>query len=118
MTLLLSACGNEQTASDKALSNSNKAVKIGESYITGDISGDDAYDQLNDVLGNLEYAANYSSDERSEDKQKYADYYLQTYTHLLQQAIFLDKGMYGDADSFENVEDNLNKLKEQIKKFN
>ena len=98
-SLILCSCGHEQSASDKALTNAKKAYEIGQNYLSGDISAD------------------YSYDERKNDTQKSADYYLHNYVYFLSLDVMMDKGDRGDADSYDKVKDSVKKLKEQIDKY-
>lgn len=114
---LLSACDDEPIASDKALVNGNKAVEITEGYIAGDISGDDACKFLDEICEALSYTTDYSFEEKAEDKQKYADYAIYFDIFLLHSKILTDRGMFGDAETFEKVEKYLQILKDTIKKY-
>lgn len=114
---LLSACGGEPIASDKALVNGNKAVEIAEGYIAGDISGDDACQSLDEIYQVLSYTADYSFEEKAEDEQKYADYAIYFDILLLHSEILTDSGMFGDAETFEKVKEYLQNLKDTIKKY-
>lgn len=63
-SLILCSCGHEQSASDKALTNAKKAYEIGQNYLSGDISAEDAQEQLENIEENISYASDYSYDER------------------------------------------------------
>lgn len=114
---LLSACGGDPIASDKALVNGNKAIEITEGYIAGDISGDDACQSLDEIYQTLSYTADYSFEEKSEDEQKYADYAIYFDIFLLHSKILTDSGMFGNAETFAKVEEYLQNLKDTIKKY-
>lgn len=114
--VMLSACGHEPIASTKALTNAKNAANIGQEYLDGSISYHDAIVLLDDIYENLDYVSNYTVDERLEDKQKYADDDLHAYILILQSSINSD-GWHGDVDSFNKVQDNLDKLNKLIKKY-
>lgn len=114
---LLSACGGNPIASDKALVNGNKAIEIAESYIAGDISGDDACKSLDEIYESLSYTADYSFEEKAEDQQKYADYAIYFDIFLLNSEILTDSGIFGNAETFEKVEEYLQSLKDTIKEY-
>lgn len=116
-SLILCSCGHEQSASDKALTNTKKAYEIGQNYLSGDISAEDAQEQLENIEENISYASDYSYDERKNDTQKSADYYLHNYVYFLSLDVMMDKGDRGDADSYDKVKDSVKKLKEQIDKY-
>lgn len=116
-SLILCSCGHEQSASDKALINAKKAYEIGQNYLSGDISAEDAQEQLENIEENISYASDYSYDERKNDTQKSADYYLHNYVYFLSLDVMMDKGDRGDADSYDKVKDSVKKLKEQIDKY-
>lgn len=116
--ILLSACGHDSTASAKAITNSENAIIVGQEYLDGSITGDDAVSSLNDILSNLEYASEYTIDERNEDETKRADYDLYTYVLFLKSSISIDRGITGDADTFDKVQDRLDNLKEKFEKYN
>lgn len=113
---MLSACGHEPIASTKALTNAKNAANIGQEYLDGSISYHDAIVLLDDIYENLDYVSNYTVDERLEDKQKYADDDLHAYILILQSSINSD-AWHGDVDSFNKVQDNLDKLNKLIKKY-
>lgn len=117
LCVILSACGHEPTASAKAITNSKNAMNVGQEYLDGSMTADDAVDSLNDILSNLEYASNYSMDERDADPKKHADYDLYTYVFFLNNSILIDRGITGDAETFDKVQDNLDQLKEKIDKY-
>lgn len=114
---LLCSCGHEQQASDKALINAQKAYEISQSYLSGDLSAEDAHDKLEELKENLSYASEYTQEERKSDKQKTADYYLHFYVQNLSLSVLLDKGSGGDSDSYDHVKDDADKLKENIDKY-
>lgn len=114
--VMLSACGHEPIASTKALTNAKNAANIGQEYLDGSISYHDAIVLLDDIYENLDYVSNYTVDERMEDKQKYADDDLHAYILILQSSITSD-AWHGDVDSFNKVQDNLDKLNKLIKKY-
>lgn len=116
-SLILCSCGHEQSASDKALTNAKKAYEIGQNYLSGDISAEDAQEQLENIEENISYASDYSYDERKNDTQKSADYHLHNYVYFLSLDVMMDKGDRGDADSYDKVKDSVKKLKEQIDKY-
>ena len=116
-SLILCSRGHEQSASDKALTNAKKAYEIGQNYLSGDISAEDAQEQLENIEENISYASDYSYDERKNDTQKSADYYLHNYVYFLSLDVMMDKGDRGDADSYDKVKDSVKKLKEQIDKY-
>lgn len=116
-SLILCSCGHEQSASDKALTKAKKAYEIGQNYLSGDISAEDAQEQLENIEENISYASDYSYDERKNDTQKSADYYLHNYVYFLSLDVMMDKGDRGDADSYDKVKDSVKKLKEQIDKY-
>lgn len=117
LSLALCSCGHEQQASDKAITNAKRAYEIGQNYLSGDISAEDAQTQLETIEENISYASDYSYDERSEDAQKAADYYLHDYVYFLSLDVMMDKGDRGDADSYDKVKDSVKKLKEIIDKY-
>ena len=90
---------------------------IGQNYLSGDISAEDAQEQLENIEENISYASDYSYDERKNDTQKSADYYLHNYVYFLSLDVMMDKGDRGDADSYDKVKDSVKKLKEQIEKY-
>ncbi len=114
---ILSACGGDPIASDKALVNGNKAIEIAEGYIAGDISGDDACKSLDEIYETLSYTADYSFEEKAEDQQKYADYAIYFDIFLLNSEILTDSGILGDAETFEKVEEYLQSLKDTINEY-
>jgi polyhydroxyalkanoate synthesis regulator phasin len=118
-SILLCSCGkSDPIASNKALTNTEKAIEIGDNYIKGDLSSDDAKDQLEDILSNLQYADEYSFEEKIADPTKYADYYLQFYISSLNIHILIDGNRsISDADTFDNVIESLDKLKEEYDKY-
>ena len=74
-------------------------------------------DQSENIEENISYASDYSYDERKNDTQKSADYYLHNYVYFLSLDVMMDKGDRGDADSYDKVKDSVKKLKEQIDKY-
>lgn len=116
--IFLCSCGSQPIASSKAIVNAENAIEIGDNYIAGDITGDIALEQLDSILENMEYASDYTADEKSDDATKNADYYIHTYLTMLQTHMVIDNGSFGDAESFDDVKDSLNKLKETLNKYN
>lgn len=114
---LLSACGGKAIASDKALLNGNRAVEVTEEYISGKIAGDDACDALDKIYKSLSYAADYTYEEKSTDQQKYADHAIYFDIFMLNTEISTDSGMFGNAETFEKVEEYLQNLKDTIKEY-
>lgn len=114
---LLSACGGKPIASDKALSNGNKAVEVAEEYIAGEISGDNACDALDEIYAALSYAGEYTSEEKLADQQKFADHLIYLDIFLLNSEISTDSGIFGNDDTFEKVEEHLQNLKDTIKEY-
>jgi hypothetical protein len=68
-------------------------------------------------LGNLEYVKNYTSDEKADNSQKLADYFIESYVSNFYTYISIDRPSDSDAESFDNVIDALDDLKEQLKKY-
>lgn len=115
--MFLCSCGaSEPIASSKAIMNTEKAIEIGENYIKGDLSSNDAKTQLADILSNMKYAKDYSLEEKNADTTKNADYYLQFYISLFESNLSVD-GIINDADTFDNVIESLDKLKDEYDRY-
>lgn len=117
MLLFLSGCGHQQIASDKAIMLGKKAIEVGEAYLNGDLDGTSAQNDLDEILDKLSYADNYTSEEKRDDKQKNADYYIHFYVFSLNARIFFDSARYSDAETFDSVKEAVEDLKQTVKKY-
>ncbi len=118
VSLISIGCGKTKyNASDKALSCVNQAIKIGQQYLDGDISADEAQDKLDHLCSTMSYAKEYTFDEKSEDNQKFADADIQFYISSLDINIHLDSGISADADSFDKVKESVEKLEELVDEY-
>ena len=84
--------------------------------VKGDLSSNDAKTQLADILSNMKYAKDYSLEEKNADTTKNADYYLQFYISLFESNLSVD-GIINDADTFDNVIESLDKLKDEYDRY-
>lgn len=116
-SIILASCGTGPIASDRAISRAQNAVEVAENYISGDLGGEDASGQMEEIKEELAYASEYTAEERSEDSQKNADYYLYADISFLETSIILDYGSRGDAESFEKVKECTDNLRDDIKKY-
>lgn len=97
--------------------NGNKALEVAEGYIAGEISGDDAYSQLKDIADSMKYASEYTYEETHEDERKYADYQISFAASMIAADVLNDKGMFGNAETFDRVKEATEKLRKLIKEY-
>lgn len=113
---MLTACGHEQIASDKAISRAQLAVDAAEQYIEGTISAKDAYDKVSSLADELSYVDDWTANEIVTDKHKSADSHLEFRLTMLSFKLSTEK-WNGTADSFDELKEDIQALKEDIKKY-
>ena len=119
--VLLCSCGKDQTentatASNKAITYSQKAMEIGEDYLSGELSANDARSQLYDIEVEMSYAKDYEANEFISDSTKAADHYLALNISDINLYITLDSSSK-DAESFDKVQAAVDKLKVMLDNY-
>lgn len=107
------ATGEKIEISDKAVSIGKRAIEVVDAYLDKKISADSARSSLFALSADMEYARNYSFEERKNDKQKDADFFMSFDISALSLRVSLDtRG--GDSESYNKIISQRNDLAKKV----
>ena len=111
--LSLAACSDDgNKASDKAISCANAAVRVAEQYLDHEIDYSEANKKMNELYNDMDYVKSMSR----EDENYLADFILSSDILCISSSITTDN-YKNSPDSYDGVRENIETLKESIKKY-
>ncbi len=109
---MLCSCGHEQQASDKALTCANKTVEAVEKYLNYDAT----YSVVSDITGSMYNEMKYVDDLDKSAPNRNADWSIQLDILSISTSLTSDN-YYSTDETYNDVKEKLDKLKEDIKKY-
>lgn len=108
---LLAGCGSKVNATDKAISVGRSAIEIADEYLDNDCTADSALRDLDELSEKMEYVDSMPNDTSEEQKQRTADFGVQSALVVLSHEITMDKF---HNDRYDDIVDARNKIAELI----
>lgn len=114
ISLTLTACGDKKlTASNKAISCANKAIEIGEDYLSYDMKYTEAAKLLDEIQNDMSYV---TDDSNEDDEHHIPDLAISSAVLSLQISL-IDDNYKNTNKTYDEVQSSVDKLKEEIEKY-